>query len=160
RWPTARRSRPCSRADFLGCISRARAPSKWRCAISARRGSPQSSTSSRPPRSTCASRPRWHPPSHNAPCSRSRRTQSGGDKFQKSYFPLAPPLRGEDRGEGLSPRRLIRTCAPSPAAQGRVDLSPQAGRGKKELPPLLQSPHYFVELFEVAVADLDAAAGI
>jgi 23S rRNA pseudouridine955/2504/2580 synthase len=42
----------------------------------------------------------------------------------------SPRLRGEGRGEGPLPQ--AQTCgeAPSPGAQGRADLSPQAGKGE------------------------------
>ena len=48
---------------------------------------------------------------------------------------LAPLLRGEGRGEGLSPRAQndVRPVPPHPA-QERFDLSPQAGRGKNLTP--------------------------
>jgi DNA polymerase-3 subunit delta len=59
--PRELRSRCCSRADFRGCIFRGKATSKSRCAISARRGWSESSTSLRPRRWTCANRPRSPP---------------------------------------------------------------------------------------------------
>jgi len=46
------------------------------------------------------------------------------------FFSLAPLLRGEGRGEGLLPRDRTRGESPSPGAQKRADLSPQAGRGE------------------------------
>jgi 5-oxoprolinase (ATP-hydrolysing) len=42
----------------------------------------------------------------------------------------SPRVRGEGRGEGVSPQAQTRDNAPSPGAQGRADLSPQAGRGE------------------------------
>jgi hypothetical protein len=41
----------------------------------------------------------------------------------------SPRLRGEGRGEGAYSRARTRGEAPSPGAQERADLSPQAGRG-------------------------------
>src|SRR5262249_50753554 len=38
---------------------------------------------------------------------------------------------GEGRGEGASPQAQTRGGAPSPGAQERADLSPQAGRGEE-----------------------------
>jgi ribonucleoside-diphosphate reductase alpha chain len=43
----------------------------------------------------------------------------------------SPRLRGEGRGEGASSQAQTRGEAPSPAAQGRADLSAQAGRGEE-----------------------------
>jgi peptide/nickel transport system ATP-binding protein len=45
----------------------------------------------------------------------------------------SPGLRGEGRGVGASPQAPTRGEAPSPGAQARADLSPQAGRGKGPL---------------------------
>jgi very-short-patch-repair endonuclease len=42
----------------------------------------------------------------------------------------SPRWRGEGRGEGASPQARTRGDAPSPGAQERADLSPQAGRGE------------------------------
>jgi urease accessory protein len=42
----------------------------------------------------------------------------------------SPRVRGEGEGEGASSGAQTRGKAPSPSAQGRADLSPQAGRGK------------------------------
>ena len=42
----------------------------------------------------------------------------------------SPRLRGEGRGEGAFPQAQTRGEAPSPGAQERADLSPQAGRGE------------------------------
>jgi len=42
----------------------------------------------------------------------------------------SPRLRGEGRGEGLFPQAQTRGESPSPGAQVRADLSPQAGRGE------------------------------
>jgi protein ImuB len=42
----------------------------------------------------------------------------------------SPRLRGEGRGEGAFPHAQTRGKAPSPGAQERADLSPQAGRGR------------------------------
>jgi tRNA pseudouridine32 synthase / 23S rRNA pseudouridine746 synthase len=42
----------------------------------------------------------------------------------------SPRLRGEGRGERAPPQAQTRGEAPSPGAQERADLSPQAGRGK------------------------------
>src|SRR5215468_6540836 len=42
----------------------------------------------------------------------------------------SPRLRGEGWDEGAFPQAQTRGGAPSPGAQGRADLSPQAGRGK------------------------------
>ena len=42
----------------------------------------------------------------------------------------SPRSRGEGRGEGALPQAQTRGQAPSPGAQERADLSPQAGRGK------------------------------
>ncbi len=44
----------------------------------------------------------------------------------------SPRLRGDGRGEGLSPPVRTRGEPPSPGAQGRADLSPQAGRGEEQ----------------------------
>ena len=81
--------RRCSRADFRDCIFRARARSKSRCAISARRGWSGSSISSRPPRSTCASRLRWPPRSRNARCCRSPPMRNGEGEADNRQPPLS-----------------------------------------------------------------------
>ncbi len=46
----------------------------------------------------------------------------------------SPRLRGEGRGEGASPHARTRREVPSPGAQERADLSPQARRGEN-VPP-------------------------
>jgi peptide/nickel transport system ATP-binding protein len=48
----------------------------------------------------------------------------------------SPRLRGEGLGEGAFPQAQTRGEAPSPGAQARANLSPQAGRGKASAPLL------------------------
>jgi peptide/nickel transport system ATP-binding protein len=49
----------------------------------------------------------------------------------------SPRKRGEGSGEGAYPQAQTRGEAPSPGAQRRADLSPQAGRGKPSTPLLI-----------------------
>jgi threonylcarbamoyladenosine tRNA methylthiotransferase MtaB len=49
--------------------------------------------------------------------------------FERAASSPSPRLRGEGRGEGAFPHAQTRGEAPSPVAQLRADLSPQAGRG-------------------------------
>src|SRR5580704_8690714 len=64
-----------------------------------------------------------------------QRLRGHGAISAREAGPLAPPLRGEGWGEGplsaIAGESGVRGESPSPAAQERGDLSPQAGRGKK-----------------------------
>jgi len=66
-----------------------------------------------------------------------RRGAIAFDQVTSSPFPR---VRGEGRGEGAFPPAQTRGEAPSPGAQERADLSPQAGRGegsvKRDLPAM------------------------
>src|ERR1700738_4379400 len=67
------------------------------------------------------------------PSARQGRLPAGENELRRLLFSLAPLLRGEGGGEGLLPQILKggEADTPSPAAQERGDLSPQAGRGKQ-----------------------------
>ena len=56
--------------------------------------------------------------------------QEQGKSIWHGSVAPSPRLRGEGRGEGAFPQAQNRGKAPSPGAQERADLSPQAGRGK------------------------------
>src|SRR6202000_2561899 len=51
---------------------------------------------------------------------------------RRAAFSPSPRLRGEGWGTLRESGVSRYTCTPSPAAQERVDLSPQAGRGEKD----------------------------